>query len=75
MEQIRSYLEGLAERSDRADPAIIGSEDDSYLGEVVLNCRRGPETGCPAGDGGSPARGSDRTDMPLHSGCRCMRGT
>jgi len=34
-EQIRSYLEGLAERSDRADPAIIGSEDDSYLGEVV----------------------------------------
>ncbi|MGI8721270.1 MAG: GNAT family N-acetyltransferase [Geodermatophilaceae bacterium] len=36
-EQVRSYLEGLAERPDRADWAIIGSQDGSYLGEVVLN--------------------------------------
>lgn len=36
-EQIRSYLECLAGRPDRADWALIASEDDSYLGEVVLN--------------------------------------
>lgn len=34
---VRSYLAGLAGRHDRADWAIIRTEDEAYLGEVVLN--------------------------------------
>lgn len=36
-EQVGKHLEGLQGRSDRADWAIIRTEDSSYLGEVVLN--------------------------------------
>ncbi|CEA09369.1 Acetyltransferase (GNAT) family protein [Arthrobacter saudimassiliensis] len=36
-EQIRAWLAGLAAATDRADWAIINREDESYLGEVVLN--------------------------------------
>lgn len=36
-EQVRQHLERLPARDDRADWAIIRTEDGSYLGEVVLN--------------------------------------
>lgn len=36
-EQVRRHLESVSGRGDRADWAIIRSEDRSYLGEVVLN--------------------------------------
>jgi len=36
-EQTRSYLGGLTGRHDRADWAIIRTEDEFYLGEIVLN--------------------------------------
>lgn len=35
--QIRDWLASRAEAHDRADWAIIGKHDGSYLGEVVLN--------------------------------------
>ncbi|WP_230208234.1 GNAT family N-acetyltransferase [Microlunatus sp. Gsoil 973] len=36
-DQVRRHLESLPGRADRADWAIIRSDDSSYLGEVVLN--------------------------------------
>jgi RimJ/RimL family protein N-acetyltransferase len=36
-EQVRSHLDKLPGRDDRADWAIVRTEDGSYLGEVVLN--------------------------------------
>jgi RimJ/RimL family protein N-acetyltransferase len=36
-EQVRHHLDTLPGRADRADWAIIRTEDSSYLGEVVLN--------------------------------------
>ncbi len=36
-DQVRRHLESLPGREDRADWAIIRTEDSSYLGEVVLN--------------------------------------
>ncbi|GGL52985.1 aminoglycoside N(6')-acetyltransferase [Microlunatus endophyticus] len=36
-EQVRGHLDSLSRRGDRADWAIVRTEDGSYLGEVVLN--------------------------------------
>ncbi len=36
-EQIREWLASRADAHDRADWAIVRKEDDSYVGEVVLN--------------------------------------
>ena len=36
-DQVRGWLEGLADRHDRADWAVIRLEDGAHIGEVVLN--------------------------------------
>lgn len=36
-DQISAWLEGLADRHDRADWAVIRLEDGAHIGEVVLN--------------------------------------
>ena len=36
-EHVRNWLDGLSEKHDRADWAIVRRDDDEYIGEVVLN--------------------------------------